>query len=250
VKRTKRLLLVLVGAALACGGPTKRPPSLPPQALATLRDLVFADQDLNEVVALQKAVPDDNPNSPWPGLATAARLRDEDPEAATAELEEVLALPGLETRVQLWTWTALRGLGALPDDDSADVVQGVVIEMPVDGGLDTLAVFRDGTMRYFNHAGKAAFWDGRPGAAGSATADLVRRPIALAEQVKVADRGPIIEERTPSRPGWLRVSFLAFGGIRQREAPADAVRDDDPLVPFVTAGAAIIQKAAEGARAR
>jgi hypothetical protein len=249
VHRSALTLFLLAATLAACGGrPPPGPTTLAPQALAALRDLVFADQDLDDVVALQKDSPVDDPASPWPRLATAARLRREDPEAAEAELEQVLALPGLETRVQLWTWTALRQLDALPDEESADVVQGVVMEMPADGGVDTLAVFRDGTMRYFDHAGKAVFWDARRGASGAGTAELVRKPIALAEQMKVEDRGPIVETRPPWPPGSLRVSFLAFGGVRQRETRADALREDDPLAPFMKAASAIMQTVRQGAK--
>lgn len=253
---TKSVLAMVVTLAACGGGPSQQrpgPTSLAPQALATLRDLVFADQDLDAVVAIQKDSPVDDPASPWPRLATAARLRRDDPEAATAELEQVLALPGLETRVQLWTWTALRSLGVSPDEASADTVQGVVIENPVDGGVDTLAVFRDGTMRYFDHGGKAVFRDAHEGTSTPGMAELIRKPIALGDAMPPSERGRVSRGRPPSRPGWVRLSFLGFGGVRYREAPLDAV-NDSPLAPFVKASADIIGKAlgnaGERARAR
>ena len=242
--RSGKMLLLTAVTLAACGGSSPQPKpatSLAPQALATLRDLVFADQDLDTVVALQKDSPVDDAASPWPRLATAARLRREDPDAATAELDQVLELPGLETRVQLWTWTALRSLDVTPEEESADVVQGVVIEMPVADDVDTLAVFRDGTMRYFSHQGSAVFWDG----SSAEVRELVRRPIALAEQMPVKELGPLAHPRPSRSPGAIRVSFLTFAGVRHRETRADALRDDDQLTPLVKAGAAIIQKAAD-----
>ena len=247
------MLLLTVVTLAACGGSSSQPKpatSLAPQALATLRDLVFADQDLDTVVALQKDSPVDDAASPWPRLATAARLRREDPDAATAELDQVLELPGLETRVQLWTWTALRSLDVTPEEEAADVVQGVVMEMPVGDDVDTVAVFRDGTMRYFSHQGTAAFWDVHEAASSAETSALVRKPIALAEQMPVKDLGPLAHPRPARSPGSIRVSFLTFAGVRHRETRADALRDDDPLTPLVKAGAAIIKKAADRTRAR
>jgi hypothetical protein len=234
-------------ALAACGRPAPRPTALDTPAFAALRDLVFADQDLDDVVALQKDSPVDDAASPWPHLASAARLRREDPESAVAELEEVLDLPGVETRVLLWTWTALRALGVPPDAATADVVQGVVVETPADGGLDTLAVFRDGTMRYFSHAGKAVFWDAREGASTPETAALVRKPIALAEATPLAERGPLTRARPPVTAGAVRVSVLTFGGARRREAPAGTPAG--PLAPYVDATDALRRKIGERGRA-
>ena len=249
----KVLIIFAVLATLAgCGGSSSPRPGatrLAPEALATLRDLVFADQDLDEVVALQKDSPVDDPASPWPRLATAARLQSEDEETATAELQQVLELPGLETRIQLWTWTALRGLGVEPDATSADVVQGVVIEMPVAGGVDTLAVFRDGTMRYFDHGGRAVFWDAREASSNAEVRELVRKPIAVAEEMPPGERGAVPDERPEYKPGSVRVAFLAFGGNRYRDVPLDAV-NGSPLAPFVKAGTDIIRKAGGGTGAR
>jgi hypothetical protein len=227
-------------ALVACGGKPS-PPTVAPEAIARLRDLVFADQDLDEVVKLQPPV--DDPSSPWPRLASAARLRSEDPEAAAAELEQVLTLPALETRVQLWTWTALRGLGVAPDAASADVVQGLVVETPAGDGADTLAVFRDGTVRWFDHAGKAAFWDVHA-AADREMADLVHAPIALTERIDVEERGALTHPRPARRPDAVRVSVLSFRGVRCREATPDALRKDERLSAVVTAGGAIARKLA------
>jgi hypothetical protein len=240
-----RRLVVLVATLVACGGPHQPgPTSLEPHALATLRDLVFADQDLDQVVALQKDSPVDDAASPWPHLASAARLRGDDPESAVAELEEVLELPGVETRVQLWTWTALRALGVSPDAASADVVQGVVVEMPAGGDHDTLAVFRDGTMRYFDHAGRAVFWDAHEGASTADTAALVAKPIALAEGMSAGARGPLSAGRPPVEAGTVRVTFLAFGGSRRCEAPAGRLTPE--LAPLVEAASAAVRRASAG----
>jgi hypothetical protein len=249
--RTAALAAVLLAA---CGRPAERDgaptasPGFAPQAVATLRDLVFADQDLDEVVALQKDSPLDDPASPWPRLASAARLRREDPEAAIAELQQVLELPGLETRVELWTWTALRALGVAPDARVADTVQGVVVELPAGDGRDTVAVFRDGTMRYFDRTGRAAFWDPRERASAPETAELVRRPIALAERLTPAERGPVAPARPAPAPGTVRVSFLTFGGIRRRDVPAAALAAGDPLAAVVSAGSEVARRASASTR--
>ena len=38
-------------------------------------------------------------------------------------------------------------------------VQGVVLDVPVDDGLDTLAAYGNGSARYINHSGYTVIWD-------------------------------------------------------------------------------------------
>jgi hypothetical protein len=71
----------------------------------------------------------------------------------------VLNLPQVETRIQLWVWSALRELGEKPDPKIAFEVLGVVFEMPSGDGYDTLSAYVDGSARYLNFSGKAIFWD-------------------------------------------------------------------------------------------
>ena len=82
-------------------------------------------------------------------------------EEAVARLQGVLGLPELETRIQLWVWSALRELGKKPDPKSAFEVLGVIIEMPSGGSYDTLAAYVDGSARYLNFSGAAIFWDAK-----------------------------------------------------------------------------------------
>ena len=47
-------------------------------------------------------------------------------------------------------------LGEQPSDPAR--LYGVVVDMPVDDGLDTLAGYADGSCRYVNHSGKVLVW--------------------------------------------------------------------------------------------
>jgi hypothetical protein len=80
-------------------------------------------------------------------------------EEAKSRLRSILGLPSLETRLQLWVWSALRELGERPDSRSGKEVLGVVVEMPIRGAYDTLAAYQDGSARYLNYSGAAIFWD-------------------------------------------------------------------------------------------
>ncbi len=122
-----------------------------------IRQMFFAAQPMKELLAHVKL---DGEKSPFQAISDASRLADEGKKQdAVARLRGVLETPNLETRIQLWTWTALRELGTMPDSKSAGEVLGVVIEMPSGGAYDTLAAYVDGSARYLNFSGKGIFWD-------------------------------------------------------------------------------------------
>jgi hypothetical protein len=80
-------------------------------------------------------------------------------EEAKTKLRSILGTPNLETRIQLWVWSALRELGKQPNANLRKEILGVVIEVPMRGAYDTLAGYEDGSARYINFSGKAIFWD-------------------------------------------------------------------------------------------
>jgi len=80
-------------------------------------------------------------------------------EEAKTKLRSILGVPNLETRIQLWVWSALRELGKQPNANLRKEILGVVIEVPMRGAYDTLAGYEDGSARYLNFSGKAIFWD-------------------------------------------------------------------------------------------
>jgi hypothetical protein len=121
-----------------------------------IRQLLFASQSLREQVSHMQP---DAPGSAQ-SIAGALRLVEEGKtQEAVARLRNILDSPGLETRIQLWVWAALRELGERPEGRSAFEVLGAVLEMPSGGAYDTLAGYVDGSARYLNFSAKAIFWD-------------------------------------------------------------------------------------------
>jgi len=97
---------------------------------------------------------------PLQTIADAAKLAGEGKlEEAKGLLRSIAHIPGMETRTHLWVWSALRELFEQPDPKTGTEILGVVIEIPMDGGYDTLAAYQDGTARYLNFSGRAVFWD-------------------------------------------------------------------------------------------
>lgn len=122
-----------------------------------IRQMLFASQSLKEQVA--RASLDGTPG-PFQSIADASKLVDAGKkEQAIASLRDILDTPNLETRIQLWVWSALRELGQAPQPECAYEVLGAIIEYPSGGGFDTLAGYVDGSARYLNFSGAAIFWD-------------------------------------------------------------------------------------------
>ena len=122
-----------------------------------IRQVLFASQSLEEQV---KVIHLNGKPGPFQSIVDASNLVDAGKkEEAIVVLRSILDTPSLETRIQLWVWSALRELGQTPDPKSAYEVLGAIIEVPSGGGYDTLAAYVDGSARYLNFSGAAIFWD-------------------------------------------------------------------------------------------
>jgi len=122
-----------------------------------IRQRLFASQSMNEL--LQGSEPREG-SGPFQSIASAARLlAGGKKEEAISCLRAILSLDNLETRIQLWVWSALRELGEQPEVSFAWEILGVVIEVPMKGAYDTLAAYQDGSARYLNFSGSSIFWD-------------------------------------------------------------------------------------------
>jgi hypothetical protein len=122
-----------------------------------IRQGLFASEPMNVLVKRLKL--DGSPGPLQTFVDAAALANSGKKEEAKSRLHSILGLPNLETRIQLWVWSALRELGEVPDSKSGKEVLGVVVEMPMRAAYDTLAAYRDGSARYLNFSGKAIFWD-------------------------------------------------------------------------------------------
>lgn len=122
-----------------------------------IRQALFASQSMKDLLAHVQLSGDPGAFQQIADAYKAVNVGNK-PEAISL-LRSGLALPQLETREQLWLWSALRELGEKPDTKSAHEVVGVIIEMPSGDGYDTLAAYQDGSARYLNFSGKGIFWD-------------------------------------------------------------------------------------------
>jgi hypothetical protein len=154
-----------------------------------------------------------------------------------AALEKLAADTAQEGRIRYLAYARLRELGA-PVTPKLPV--GVVAEVGLIGGVDTLAAYSDGGVRYINHSGKIVVVEGvedfRP---------LVRRLFAAALPV-VAAIGPWEHPRRPPPPeGTLRLTFLVSDGLYFGEGPAEALQVDAMAGPVFQAATRLLVKVIE-----
>jgi hypothetical protein len=67
-------------------------------------------------------------------------------DAAVRALEAVVVRPGLESRHYLEAWQALRQSGVTPPSKEAKHVYGIIVDVPVKSGFDTVRRTRTGAL--------------------------------------------------------------------------------------------------------
>ncbi|MFO1280889.1 MAG: hypothetical protein U1F51_00230 [Burkholderiales bacterium] len=119
---------------------------------------------------------------------------------------------------------------------AAKRLYGVVVEMPLDGGLDTLAATSEGGVRYVNQSGRIAVIEPVP-----AIVPLVERLFAAAQPV--VDRiGPWSgARRPPPSAGAIRLSFLVSDGLYFGEGPFTALERDPMAAPVIARATELLQ---------
>jgi hypothetical protein len=208
-----RKLLAAVGLSAATAGALGQPPYAPYQSSAAneIYKLLFCDEPA--------AFRPKSGQSPVPWQATLFS----DP-ADHSALPALASQGSQEGRVRYLAYARLRELGqSVP----AKILLGVIVEVPLAGGLDVLAAFSEGGVRYVNQTGKLAVFEGV-----ASLQPFVQRLFAASEPV-VARIGPWEQpRRAPPKAGAVRLTFLVSHGLyfgegsmatMQREAMAGPV---------------------------
>jgi hypothetical protein len=199
--------------------------------VARFTELLFADQTLDDLVTSldQEAAPD----GAWIFLAEAAEhLRQGDIGRAAEVLLEVAGNPKMETRILLWSWAALRRLGVQPKSDESDDIKGVVIEVPMESGMDVLAAYADRSARYVNYSGRVIVWEIADVTISSIIRELLQSCEDLRRVVIPAPHADCLEHL-------IRVTLLTFKG-NQVVATCMQSLDRSPIKQVVSVGAELV----------
>jgi hypothetical protein len=211
-------LLASVGLGVATATAAQLSTHAPYKDEATNRiyNLLFCDS-----LALYRANHEGSVSGPWQVLFADRP----DPKA----LGQLAVDPNAEARIRLLAFNSLRGTGTTP---KAKQLLGVVIEVGLPGGLDTLAAYRDGTARYINQTGKLVLWDARDPAIGG----KISRLMASSEKVVAKLKPWGGNRRSPPTAGNIRLTFLASDGLYFGEGPAEALQQDPMGGPVIASG--------------
>jgi hypothetical protein len=136
-----------------------------------------------------------------------------------AALESIANDEGMESRIRMLAFNRLRAMNvAVPSKQ----LLGVILEVPLGRGLDTLAVFADGRMRYINQAEKIGIFEDAPPAIAQKVQMVLRASQAVVDQI-----GPATEpRRAPPTADLTRMTFLVSDGLYFGEAASDDMYTD------------------------
>jgi hypothetical protein len=188
--------------------------------LNDLYNLLFCDN-------LELFRPDGAASTPlWATLLAA----ETDPGA----LQAIAGDEAQESRVRALAYNRLRAAGhPVP----ARVLLGVIVEVPLEQGMDTLAAYADGRVRYLNQSGGASIFEGGP-----PEIEALARALVAVSQPLVARIGPWDRQRLPPpRAGNVRLTFLVSDGLYFGEAPFQAMAQDSMGGPVLAKATELLQ---------
>jgi hypothetical protein len=195
-----------------------------------LRETLFGDVELTKWAGT-------SPTDPWRSFAQAAALATHPDRAPAVRcLEGILTQPGLESRHYLQAWMSLAAFGVRPPESEARHLYGVVLDMPVPGGLDTLAAYEDLSARYLNFSGAAVIWDHPDNSLDHETQGL----LAAGRQL-LAKMGPWEGPRPPVPPRQARISLLTPSGLHFGQAAPGLLSRDGTAAQVLQAATKLMQ---------
>jgi len=217
-----RKLLSAIGLSVAAASATANPPYAPYQdgAANDIYNLLFCD----DPVAFKEKAGQEPVD--W------QRALFSEP-ASSSSLLAVSSDSTQEGRIRYLAFSKLRALGQpIP----TKVLLGVIVEVPLANGLDVLAAFSEGGVRYINQTGKLAFFEGI-----KELQPLVQRLFA-ASQTIVTRIGPWDKpRRSPPKAGTIRLTFLVSDGLYFGEGPMATMQRDPMAAPVIQNATELLQ---------
>jgi hypothetical protein len=189
-------------------------------ALNPLYDMLFCD-DI-ELYRKHTAVMTEEP---WRTLL--------DDQVNSEALHAIVDDAALPSRVRLLAAHRLRSMG----ETLSHTLLGVVVELGLEGGLDALAAYPDGTARYFNYSGRLLIWESH-----STESDALIDKLMQSAQQIVSQIGLWNKPRRMFPPqDVLRISFLGTDGLYFGEGPINTMFGDPLAAPALQHATAIMQ---------
>jgi len=118
------------------------------------------------------------------------------------------------------------------------ILLGVIIEVPLEGGLDTLAAYSDGRVRYINQTGKLTVVEsGVSTDIEKLAKELVNISVPVVQKI-----GPWEKERLPPpAQGNIRMTFLVSDGLYFGEGPLTIMQNEPMAAPVISKAIELLQ---------
>jgi hypothetical protein len=153
----------------------------------------------------------------------------------TADLRKIANDETNEGRVRALAFNQLRAHGeAVPPKH----LLGVVVEIPLEQGLDVLAAFSEGGVRYLNQSGKVVIFEGQ----GNPVEELAKELVAVSQPI-INKIGPWDKNRLPPpKAGNIRISFLVSDGLYFGEGAFTLMQRDAMAGPVIAKATQLLQQ--------
>lgn len=153
-------------------------------------------------------------------------------------IEALAGDPRYEGRIRALAYHWLRShRQAVP----SQVFMGIIIEVALKDGLDVLAAFVNGGLRYINYTGHTSFFEAIPPHMKTVVDQLLAAAHSTVRQI-----GPWEKQRLPPPDfGNVRFSFLVSDGLYFGQGGMDVMQNDPMAGPLLVHGARLIQLIAD-----
>lgn len=147
-----------------------------------------------------------------------------------------------ESRVRALAYNLLRAKGwQVPPK----VLLGLILEVPLDQGLDTLAVFSDGRIRYINQTGKIVVMETAPPNVHAKAAEVLTAAQTIVDKI-----GPWAKSRLPPPTpvqADMRMTFLVSDGLYFGQGRFRDLQGDPMSAPVVQSSGQLLQLVVDAA---
>lgn len=207
-----------------------------PQGVANVRDALFGDMPLELVPPGQTQGALDEP---WLSFIAARKALFEGRQAEAIDLwQKIVAMNDLESRHYAQAWHFLRSQGVRPPAEIERLLLGVIVEVPVQSGLDLVAAYPDHHARYYNFTGSGIIWEHPNASLDPAIDALLQAGRLIASTVGIWE-GP----RPPAPPmEQVRVNVISPSGLHFGQGPSQAMGQDALAGPVFRAALALMQQ--------
>lgn len=156
-------------------------------------------------------------------------------ESSATDLQKIIDEKETDPRIKMHAYNKQLAMGHKP---TAKELLAVIVEVGLEGGLDVLASFKNGTARYINQTGKIIIWE----QTDDEQVNKITRDLFLKSEPVVSQIGPWDKPRKqhPAR-GMARISFLVSDGLYFGEAPVNDLFNDKLAKPALLSATRLMQ---------